>query len=281
MQVSNQVTQALEPQVLGSSTASSPAISDTGLSLVRPTGPFASGSGSQVSNSVGLHLLYAPPGDQKAPDTAVDIVAVHGLNGKPLSTWTWEPRWTLAGSQSRLWLRDFLPKAIPGARIFTFGYDAAIRNNSTAAITEFALELLDSIMNERDGKVHRPLIFVAHSLGGLVCKQALTFAQNRVEFHDIFVATKAVLFFGTPHRGSVTADAAGLVERLVPDILGVRGDLLKDLKTNSPRLRAIEKGFEDCKKFIITMSYYETRRTNRVFVSSAPFPPFFGAPLYS
>lgn len=48
------------------------------------------------------------------------------------------------------------------------------------------------------------LIFVAHSLGGLVVKQALLLAS--VSLHDrhrkILDATSGIVFFGTPHRGS-------------------------------------------------------------------------------
>ena len=43
------------------------------------------------------------------------IVAVHGLNGHRENTWT---------MNGRNWLRDFLPKNIPNARIYSWGYDA-------------------------------------------------------------------------------------------------------------------------------------------------------------
>lgn len=49
------------------------------------------------------------------------IVAVHGLNGHR------EETWTVNGVN---WLRDLLPKDIPNARIFSWGYDANTHSTS-------------------------------------------------------------------------------------------------------------------------------------------------------
>jgi hypothetical protein len=62
----------------------------------------------------------------------LSIVAVHGLGGHALSTWTHE-------SAKTLWLRDFLPKDIPNARIMTYGYDSKVWNSrSVVGIMENA-----------------------------------------------------------------------------------------------------------------------------------------------
>ena len=47
------------------------------------------------------------------------IIAVHGLGGHAMTTWTHD-------STGKLWLRDFLPRTIPNARIMTFGYDSRV-----------------------------------------------------------------------------------------------------------------------------------------------------------
>jgi len=44
----------------------------------------------------------------------VDVIAIHGLNGDPLMTWT--------HSDGTLWLRDLLPDTLPGANIYTYCY---------------------------------------------------------------------------------------------------------------------------------------------------------------
>ena len=74
------------------------------------------------------------------------LVAVHGLNGDPIKSWT-HPK---TGS---CWLKDkeFLPQDVPGARFFTFGYNADVCfGNTTAEIVDHAKDLLSSLIDERE-----------------------------------------------------------------------------------------------------------------------------------
>lgn len=69
------------------------------------------------------------------------IVAVHGLGGHPYKTWT---------EGQKLWLRDFIPKDLPRARILTFGYNAGLAfTKSTSTIRDFAVQLLESLRQLR------------------------------------------------------------------------------------------------------------------------------------
>lgn len=101
---------------------------------------------------------------------SLSIVVVHGLN--PLNTpnhawmtWTHE--------NGKLWLRDFLPEEHPTARVLLFGYNANVAfNTSTAGVNEQANQLLNRLWLRRDGdECTRPIIFIAHSLGGIIVKQ--------------------------------------------------------------------------------------------------------------
>jgi hypothetical protein len=67
------------------------------------------------------------------------IVAIHGLNGHARSTWQ-DP------ASGKLWLQDFLPDAVPNARIMTYGYDSGLAfRNTTAGIDNFARDLVNRL----------------------------------------------------------------------------------------------------------------------------------------
>jgi alpha-beta hydrolase superfamily lysophospholipase len=95
----------------------------------------------------------------------VDIIAIHGINGHYLRTWT-------EGSSN--WLRDFLPEDLPTARIMSLGYDSRVAfSSSVGNIDKFADQLLAYLNRERKEPTtqDRPIIFICHSMGGLVMKQ--------------------------------------------------------------------------------------------------------------
>jgi len=98
--------------------------------------------------------------------TLLSIVAVHGLGGH------WEDTWT--DENGKLWLRDFLPSQIPEARIMSFGYNADTANSKAVTdIDDVATDLLNRLGRERLGQAKtRPILFICHSLGGIVVKKA-------------------------------------------------------------------------------------------------------------
>jgi hypothetical protein len=119
---------------------------------------------SSKSSDFGLHVLADQPSED--PD-AIDIVALHGLNGHWNRTWQ-------ATNSAAMWLRDFLPQQIPRARIMSFGYDSLVLSKSVANVGIFAEQLLEALMAQRNGLAYlqsRPIIFVCHSLGGIVVKK--------------------------------------------------------------------------------------------------------------
>jgi hypothetical protein len=72
-----------------------------------------------------------------------------------------------------MWLRDFLPSQLPKTRIMTYGYNSNVFDSaSTTTIPEFAQGLLGALTNARSGPKERkrPIVFVCHSLGGIVVK---------------------------------------------------------------------------------------------------------------
>jgi protein SERAC1 len=106
------------------------------------------------------------------------IVAVHGLNGDPIKTWTTD-------KSKKLWLNDpeMLPKQLKNARILTYGYDASVTiwlgPTSSDGILQHAHTLIAELVANRqlEGAMERPIIFIAHSLGGIVVKRVRNLAS--------------------------------------------------------------------------------------------------------
>ena len=71
------------------------------------------------------------------------------------------------------WPRDLLPKVLPSARVLSFAYNADIYGNtSVAGIRGNANALLARLRDVREGwDCNTPIVFVAHSLGGIILKQ--------------------------------------------------------------------------------------------------------------
>ena len=88
------------------------------------------------------------------------------------------------GSSTRFWPRDFLPNECGVARIWTYGYDSRVAKGYGASVNknsifEHANDLLFAL--ERTRNHGQPIIWVAHSLGGIIVKQVC--ATNIRESH--------------------------------------------------------------------------------------------------
>ena len=96
-------------------------------------------------------------------DEYISIVFVHGLPGDATETWT---------TSGICWPKDLLPQDIPDARVMTFGYSTLVYEETPLLIRDLGKILLETLSINRRyvGATTRPLIFVAHSLGGLVVK---------------------------------------------------------------------------------------------------------------
>ncbi|KAK0123332.1 hypothetical protein ONS96_010326 [Cadophora gregata f. sp. sojae] len=163
------------------------------------------------TSQFGMFILEDKPSDLAK---AVDVVAVHGLNGHYLNTWTA----TNAAGQKVVWLKDLLPKQLPDARIMSYGYNSALQfSKSVAGIGTFAEQLLEDLRSWRGTQAERdrPIIFICHSLGGLVVKQALVRAHERDRFSSLLAHVCGIAFFGTPHRGSDLASWAAMMGNLL------------------------------------------------------------------
>ncbi|KAI9715644.1 MAG: hypothetical protein M1812_005796 [Candelaria pacifica] len=172
-------------------------------------------------------------GDNLQEIRRVKIILVHGLRGHPFETWasdrqadekqassrrmnikslfkfTKHPgessstqKRTSSRQQRVFWPYDYLIKDISQARVWTYGYNADVigglfqannKNSVSGHGRDLAVRLERHIDNED------PIVFLAHSLGGIIVKDALF--RSKACRHR----TRFVIFLGTPHRGSAWA----------------------------------------------------------------------------
>ncbi|KAH7129102.1 hypothetical protein EDB81DRAFT_808724 [Dactylonectria macrodidyma] len=152
-----------------------------------------------------LRQVFPDPSDTEAGATKIDIVAVHGLNprSKNATDHAWDTWRTPPGPTGRLWLRDDLPQHVLGSRIFLYQYNATvIYGQDRDTFVGKASELLEALRVEREDVESRPIIFLGHSMGGILIKQALINAHENPKYSSIKVATTGIAFFATPHHGA-------------------------------------------------------------------------------
>ncbi|XWW98067.1 hypothetical protein V2A60_006063 [Cordyceps javanica] len=210
--------------------------------------------------------LRHPCPSRNCPDAqdVIDIVAIHGLNGHYEGTWTAQ-----GGDGAPVnWLKDLLPKKIPNSRIMSFYYNSKMQSSkSTADVFTFADQLLEQLLAVRDDEREesRPILFICHSLGGIVFKQAVNRAFETKRYQQLSKHFAAVAFFGTPHRGSDIAQWGTMLGSILK--IGSLGSttnlqLTKDLEPKSRVLTQISDSFTGHGKSLTIFSFYETEKMN-------------------
>ena len=107
--------------------------------------------------------------EKKFTDIGSSVILLHGLNGDPYTTWT-------ATGAPAPWPQLLLPAEIPRARIMTYGADFSyvhwLKPVGQNTVREHAMNLVADLALKRynTDTLDRPIIFVAYSLGGLVCE---------------------------------------------------------------------------------------------------------------
>lgn len=202
------------------------------------------------------------------PEAQVDIILVHGLNGDPRNTWT-------SKKNNTFWPTDLLPVTLKGvkARILVYGYNADVYafgkgGPSSDMIYQHAQTLLVNLALERDMEdaTNHPIIWIAHSLGGILVKRALNLSQslennNADDWRSIYISTYGIMFLGTPHTGSDSAKWGLMLQRMVnalipKKVLHSENQMVKTLQTNNEILQEINLKFlEIYPKFQICMAH--------------------------
>ncbi|MCG7875157.1 MAG: putative lipase [Candidatus Thiodiazotropha endolucinida] len=94
-------------------------------------------------------------------------------------------------------------------------------------IFERAANVLEHLAAHGIGK--RPIVFIVHSLGGLLTKILLrkSLSSDDEDFKNVSAATKLIVFLSTPHTGSSLANALDVLPKTSKSIA-----LLEPVNTN-------------------------------------------------
>lgn len=165
----------------------------------KSTAPLAVAGGLWLSKFTWLHAFLG--------GVVHSIIFIHGLFGHPEKTWTGikfgskllqrelsipssrdvcssgtkeagndnAVESSDPGSHGIFWPATLLPEVIPNTRIWTWGYDADIdgfwSSASQNTVSQHATNLLSDVADLIESKDYNlPIIFVVHSLGGLIVK---------------------------------------------------------------------------------------------------------------
>ncbi|KNB17003.1 hypothetical protein FOXG_14990 [Fusarium oxysporum f. sp. lycopersici 4287] len=204
----------------------------------------------------GLHVIYDSASSDPPHVAELDIVAVHGLNFKNSDDHA-RKTWTMG---DKLWLKDFLPNALlKPARVMLFEYNSSPAIGATAIkLADHANNLLQWLKLKRKSDPQRPLVFIGHSLGGLVVKEALVAATLDVTYKSIVEATRLLVFFATPHQGGNYASLGDIVAKIVrTGVSKPKNDLLDALKENSDQATQRFEQARHLPERCLVVSFYE------------------------
>ncbi|KAK7955272.1 hypothetical protein PG988_015966 [Apiospora saccharicola] len=249
--------------------------------------PNAGGSKPKKDISIvkqGIKQLY-PESDAFVPE--IDIVFVPGLGAHPEECWE---------TKDFKWPTDSLAKDFPKSRILLYMYESVWQGALQVEqfMDNIAMGLLVGVAASREKlgqgltiyhanqkHARRPIVFIGHSMGGLVIAKAVTIADSyRKKFPIMFEAIAATIFFGTPFKGAAAAEAASMFASAAEKLSqATSSELLEFMKPGNPQLRDLVDEFThlvgNISPGIAVTCFYEERNTD--LTSLAKLPGVFGS----
>lgn len=194
----------------------------------------------------------------------------------------------VAEEYSYCWPMDWLPNDYPSARILGLNYETAISEwytdyhancpcQKTGTLHNRSAAMLDELAASGVGQNGRPIVWVTHSMGGLITKSIISkcffFVANYFSYFNIILylnivqasksddpairqiadQSQGILFLGTPHRGSLVAKLRQHTQLIVAPTVEV-----KELVGNNSYLLELQAKFE---------AYLATRKQSMHIVS--------------
>lgn len=187
-----------------------------------------------------------------------DVIFIHGLDGDAFTTWEAERK------RENFW-PQWLGEELPYIGVWSLGY--AVSSNawrgSAMPLTDRATNVLDQLNNSGIGNY--PIVFICHSLGGLLVKQMLRNANDfgNADYKQIADQTRGIVFLSTPHSGSNIANWINHLSILLRPTV-----TLQELQAHQPGLRNLNLWFCNHEKTPQTkiLIYYEKIPLNGLLV---------------
>jgi len=217
----------------------------------------------------------------------VDVVFLHGLMGGVFYTWRqqdtdnqreFSENQVSENDYSFCWPRDWLAEDSNHVRVIGCDFDSYISQWGGSCPTQSFKQSLEERSEDiltklqEAGVGNRPVIFVGHSMGGLIIKKMLVEAKASQDPAKRKLAenTRGVVFYSTPHKGSQIAKLNSLVKYLLFPSVEVQ-----ELEMGNPALLELNKDFKDVVSQTHTkvISFGETLATRHLGMDLTFVPP--------
>ncbi|KAH7329590.1 hypothetical protein B0I35DRAFT_420512 [Stachybotrys elegans] len=185
------------------------------------------------------HFLGMTPLNEVPPtDHSFDCIAISGLASHPFGSW--QPR---EQDKSFMWIRDDLPNHLPQTRAAIYGYDTRLLNSDSdqniGDLAQGFIGILETCGWHSSSS--RPIIILAHSLGGLVFREALARLTGSQDpgYKALRNNIKGAIFFGVPNLGMEQAHFKAIVQNNPNEAL------VHDVGRNSNYLRRLNEALPE------------------------------------
>ncbi|XP_003792455.1 protein SERAC1 isoform X1 [Otolemur garnettii] len=196
----------------------------------------------------GVYVLH--PQHRTSQPIKADVLFIHGLMGAAFKTWRQQDREQVVTEKAlddedrytTCWPKSWLAKDCPALRIISVEYDTTLSDwrarcpMERKSIAFRSSEILRKL--RAAGVGDRPMIWVSHSMGGLLVKKMLLEASQKPEMSTVINNTRGIIFYSVPHRGSHLAEYSVNIRYLLFPSLEV-----KELSKDSPALKELQDEF--------------------------------------
>ncbi|XP_028744457.1 protein SERAC1 isoform X2 [Peromyscus leucopus] len=201
----------------------------------------------------GVYVLH--PQCRTSQPIKADVLFIHGLMGAAFKTWRQKDSERVLTENALVdenryttcWPKTWLAKDCPALRIISVEYDTSLSDwrarcpKERKSIAFRSNELLSKL--RAAGVGDRPMIWISHSMGGLLVKKMLLEAAKKPELDAMINNTRGIIFYSVPHHGSHLAEYSVSVRYLLFPSLEV-----KELSKDSPALKTLQDDFVEFAK---------------------------------